>query len=176
MALDCIFNVTGLTDNSFHGFFIMNFITTVFLILCLVPFHVQLVTSCDKLHKLCFSNYFTSVFEKIHCVLLTVIGLYRVASQCRQLLGPKRKSKRNKQGLSQQLIQTVPPMDDCIPGPQTRPILVYTEPPPSPLLAPLTPQTPAFQQDSMTEEPTSELVPQPPKPAEDRSLDSKTPV
>ena len=47
---------------------------------------------------------------------------------------------------------------------------------PSPLLAPLTPQTPALQQDSVTEEPTSELVPQPPKPTEDRSLDSETPI
>ena len=45
---------------------------------------------------------------------------------------------------------------------------------PSPLLAPSTPQTPALQQDSMTGEPTSELVPQPPKPIEDRSSDSET--
>ena len=151
MAPDCIFNITGLVDNTFHGFFITNFITIVFLILCSAPFHVQLVTVCDKLHKLYFSNYFTSVFKKIHCVLLTVIRLYWVASQCRQLYAPKQKSKRNKQGLSQRLIQTVPPMDDCIPGPQTRLILVYTEPSPSPLLAPLTPQTPALQQDSVTD-------------------------
>ena len=65
-------------------------------------------------------------------------------------------------------------MDDCIPGPQTRPILIFTEP--SPLLAPSPAQTLALQQDSMTEEPTSELVPQPPKPTEDRSLDSETPI
>ena len=68
----------------------------------------------------------------------------------------------------------MPLTDDCIPGLQTRPILVFTEP--SPLLAPSTPQTPALQQDSVTEEPTSELVPQPPKPTEDRSSDSETPV
>ena len=127
MAPDCIFNVTGLADNTFHGFFITNFITIVFLILCSVPFHVQLVTICDKLHKLYFSNYFTGVFKKIHCVLLTVIRLYRVASQCRQLYAPK------------------------------------------------TPQTLALQQDSVTEEPISELVLQPPKPAQDRSSDSETP-
>ena len=72
--------------------------------------------------------------------------------------------------MSQQLIQTAPPTDDYIPGPQTKPILVITEPSPSPLLAPLTPQTLALQQDSVTEEPTS------PKPAEDRSLDSETPI
>ena len=174
MALDCIFNVTGLADNTFHGFFVTNFITIVFLILCLVPFCVQLVTACDKLRKLYFSKYFTGVFKKIHCVLQTVIGLYRVASQCRQFYVPKQKLKRNKQGLNQRLIQTAPLTDDSIPGLQTRPILVFTEP--SPLLAPSTPQTLALQQDSMTEESTSEPVPQPPKPTEDRSSDSETPV
>ena len=103
-----------------------------------------------------------------------MIGLYWVASQCRQFYVPEQKSKRNKQGLNQQLIQTVPPTDDCIPGLQTRLILVFTEP--SPLLAPSTPQTPALQQDSMTEGSISEPVPQPPKPAEDRSSDSETSV
>ena len=64
----------------------------------------------------------------------------------------------------------MPPTDDCIPGLQTR----LTEP--SPLLAPSTPQTPALQQDSLTEESTLKTVSQSPKPAEDRSLDSETPV
>ena len=68
----------------------------------------------------------------------------------------------------------MPPADDCIPELQTRLILVLTEP--SPLLAPSTPQTLALQQDSVTEESTSKTVSQPPKPAEDRSLDSETPV
>ena len=65
-------------------------------------------------------------------------------------------------------------MDDCIPGLQIRPILVLTEP--SPLLAPSTPQTPALQQDSVIEEVTSQTVSQPPKPTDDRSLDSETPA
>ena len=47
------------------------------------------------------------------------------------------------------------------------------EPPPSPLLAPLIPKTPALQQDSVTEEPTS---PKSTEPTDDRSLDSNTPV
>ena len=119
-----------------------------------------------------FSKNFTSVFRKIHCVLLTVIRLYWVASQCRQLYVPKQKLERNKQGFSQ-LMQTAPLMDDCIPGPQTRPTLMYTEPSPSPLLTPLTPQTLAFQQDSVTEEHTPELIPQPPQ---NTSSDSETPV
>ena len=102
-----------------------------------------------------------------------MIGLYQVASQCRQLYVPEQTLKRNNPGLNQQLIQTVPLTDDCIPGPQNRPILVITEPPPSPLLAPLTHQTPALQQDRVTEEST---LPKLKEPAEDRSLDSKTPI
>ena len=87
---------------------------------------------------------------------------------------PKRRSKRNKQGLNQQLIQTMPPTDDCISGLQTRPILVLMEP--SPLLAPSIPQTPALQQDRVTEESTSKTVSQPPKPTEDRSSGNETPI
>ena len=153
--------------------FITNFITIVFLILCSVPFHVQLVTICDKLCKLYFSKHFIGVFKKIHCVLQTVIRLYWVASQCQQFCVSEQRLKRNRPGLKEQLIQTVPPMDDSIPGLQTRPILVFTEQ--SPLLAPSTPQTLALQQDSVTEGPISEPVPQPPKPTEDRSSDSEQP-
>ena len=174
MALDCIFNITGPADNTFHGFFITNLISIVFLILCSVPFRVQLVNVCDKLCKLYFSKYFTGVFKKIHCVLQTVIALYRVASQCRQFYAPKCRSKRNKQGLNQQLIQTVPCTDDCISGLQTRLILVLMEP--SPLLAPSTPQTLAVQQDRVTEDSTLKTVFQPPKPTEDRSSDNETPI
>ena len=174
MAPDCNFNVMGPADNTFHRFFITNFISIAFLILCSVPFHVQLVTACDKLCKSYFLKYFTSVFKKIYCNLQTVIRLYQVASQCRQFYVPEHKSKRNKQGLNQRLIQTVPPTDDCTLGLQARPILVLTEP--SPLLAPSTPQTPALQQDRVTEESTSEPVPQPSMPPEDRSSDNETPA
>ena len=174
MAPDCIFNVTGPADNTFHRLFITNFISIGFMILCTVPFHVQLTTACDKLCKLYFSKYFTGAFKKIYCTLQTVIGLYQVASQCRQFYAPERKSKRNKQGLNQRLIQTAPPTDKCIPGLQTRPILVLTEP--SPLLAPSIPHTLALQQDRVTEESTSKTVLQPSMPAEHRSLDNETPV
>ena len=162
MAPDCIFNITGPANNTIQGFFITNFITFAFLILCLVPFHVQLITACDKLHKLYFSKYFTGVFKKKHCVLEMVIGLYWVAHQCRQFYVPKQKSKRNKQGLNQRLIQTAPLTDECIAGLQDRLILVLVESPP--LLAPSTPQTLAPQQDSVTEESTSKTVSQPPNP------------
>ena len=52
MALDCTYNITGAVINTVQGFFVTHFITFTFLLLCLVPFHVQLVTGCDKLHKL----------------------------------------------------------------------------------------------------------------------------
>ena len=68
----------------------------------------------------------------------------------------------------------MPPTDECISGLQTRPILVLAEP--SLLLAPLTLQTLALQQDKVTEESTPEPVSQPSAPAEDRSLDNETPV
>ena len=99
---------------------------------------------------------------KIHCVLITVIRLYWVACQCRQFYAPMQKLKRNTQGLNQQPIQTAPLTDECIAGLQIRPTLVLAE---SSLLAPL-----------MTEESTSKTVSQPPKPAEDSTLDSETPI
>ena len=151
MAPDCTFNTMGLANNTVQGFFVTNFITFMFLLLCLVPFHVQLVTGCDKLHKLHFSKFFTGVFMKIHCVLRTVIGLYRVAHQCRHLYAPVQKSKRNNQELNQRPIQTAPQTDEYTTGFQIRPTLVLNEY--SPLLAPL-----------MTEESKLKTVSQPPNP------------
>ena len=87
---------------------------------------------------------------------------------------PERSLKRNKQELGQRLIQTVPPTEECIPGLQTRPILVLMEP--SPLLAPSIPQTPALQQDRVTEESTPEPVSESLMPTEDRSSDNEAPI
>ena len=134
-----------------------------FLLLYLVPFHVQLVTSCDKLCKLHFSKFFTSVFMKIHCVLKTVIGLYRVARQCRKFYAPIQKSKRNKQELNQRPIQTAPATDEYTMGFQIRLTLVLNKY--SPLLAPLT-----------SKESASKTVSQPTKPTEDKASDSETPI
>ena len=154
------FNITGLeNNNTVQGFFITNIITFTFLLLCLVPFRVQLVTSCDKLHKLHISKIFTGVFMKIHCILESIIGLYRVAHLCRQLYAPVQKSKWNNQELDQRPIQTAPPMDEYITGFQIRPTLILNDY--SPLLAPL-----------MTEESTLKAVSQPPKPTEDKASES----
>ena len=100
---------------------------------------------------------------KIHCVLRTVIGLYWVACQCRQLYAPVRKSKRNNQELNQRPIQTAPLTDEYTMGFQIGPTLVLDEY--SPLLAPLT-----------AEESTLKTVSQPPKPTEDKASVSETPI
>ena len=136
------------------------------LLLCLIPFQVQLVTSCDKLHKLHILKFFTSVFTKIHCVWESIIGLYWVARLCRQLYAPVQISKRNNHKLNKRSIQTALPMDKYTTGFQFRLTLVLDDY--SPLLAPLT-----------TEESTPKAVSQPLKPpklAEDKASDSETPI
>ena len=127
MAPDCGFNITGPASNTIQGFFITYCITLMFLILCLVPFQVQLVTGCDKLCKLHFSKNFTSVFMKILCVLNIATGLYRVARQCRHFQGPVPKLKRNKHELNQRPTQSAPWTDEYTTGFQIRPTLVLDE-------------------------------------------------
>ena len=148
MALDCLFNVTGPANNTFHGVFITNFIFIAFLILCIIPLRVQLVTVCDKPY---FHKHFNATFKKIYHVFQIVLGLYWVERQCCQFYAPELRLKQTIQGSSLQLIQTAPPTDECIPVLQTRPILIRLTAP-SPILAPSTPQTPAPQQDRAMEE------------------------
>ena len=144
MALDCTSNFMGPAYNTLHGSFITNFIFIAFLLLCIIPLRVQLVTICDTLY---FYKHFNIIFKKIYHVLQTVLGLYQVARQCCQLQVPKRRLRKTTQGSSQQLIQTSPPIDECIQVLYTRPILIHLTAP-SPLLAPPNPQkTPALQQD-----------------------------
>ena len=76
MAPDCGFNITGQVITTIQGFFVTYCITFTFLLLCLVPFWVHLVTSCDNLCKLHFAKFFTGVFGKILCVLNIITGLY----------------------------------------------------------------------------------------------------
>ena len=166
MAPDCGFNITGLASNTVQGVFVTYCITFTFLLLCLVPFQVQLVTGCDKLCKLHFSKIFTGVFTKILCVLNITTGLYWVARQCRHFHAPVPKLKMDKRELNQKLTQSAPPMDEYTTGFQIRLTLVLDDN--SPLLAPL-----------MTEEFTPKAVFQPPKqpkPTEDNASDGETPV
>ena len=98
---------------------------------------------------------------KILCVLNIATGLYRVAHQCRHFQAPMPKLKRNKHELNQKPTQSAPLTDEYTTGFQIRPTLVLNEY--SPLLAPLT---------------TEEVKPvfQPPKPTEDKTSDSETPI
>ena len=148
MAPDCIYNFTGLAYNNLQGAFTTNFIFIAFLLLCIILLRVQLVTVCDQLY---FYKHFNATFKKIYRVFKIVLGLYWVARQCRQFYALKLRPKKTTQGLSQQLVQTSPPRDECIPVLQNRPILIRLLEP-SPLLAPPTPQISALQQDQVMDE------------------------
>ena len=58
------------------------------MLLCMVPFRVQLVTGCDTLHKLHCLNIFTGVFVKIFCIWNIITGLYRLAHQSGHFQAP----------------------------------------------------------------------------------------
>ena len=163
----------SLADYDLHGSFIKNFIFIAFLLLCTIPLQVQLVTICGRLH---FYKHFNVTFKKLYCVFQTVYRLYQVARQCHQLHVPEHRPKKTTQRLSQQLTETSPPIDKCIPVLKTRLILIcYTEP--SPLLTPPTPQRiPAPQQDQVMEELETETFSEPLTSIEDRSSDSETPI
>ena len=105
-----------------------------------------------------------------------VYGLYRVARECHQLHVPECRLKETAQRLCQQLTQTLPLLDMCIPALKTRSILIcHMEE--SPLLTPPPPQTiPAPQQDRALAEPGIEISPELLTSIEDRHSVSDTPV
>ena len=110
--------------------FVTYCITVTFLLLCLVPFRVQLVTGCDNLCKLLCFNIFTSVFVKIFCIWNMITGLYQVACQCGHFPAPVPKLKRDKHELNHKPIQLAPPKDEYTTGIQTRSTLVLDDDPP----------------------------------------------
>ena len=134
MAPDCGLNTTGLAINTAQEFFVMYCITFTFLLLCLIPFRVHLVTGCDNLWKLHCFNIFTGVFVKIFCIWNIITGLYRVARQCGHSPAPVPKLKRDKHELNHKHIQSTPPKDEYTTGIQTRPTRVLDDD--SPLLIP----------------------------------------
>ena len=127
MALDCGLNITGPAINTAQEFFVTYCITFTFLLLCLVPFRIQLVTGFDNLHKLHYFNIFTGVFVKIFCIWNIIIGLYRVARQCGHSPAPVPKLKGDKRELNHKPIQSAPPKDEYTTGIQTRPTLVLDD-------------------------------------------------
>ena len=166
MALDCCFNTTGLAITTAQGFFVTYCITFTFLLLCLVPFRVQLVTGCDNLCKLHCFNIFTSVFVKIFCIWNIIIGLYRVARQSGHFQAPVPKIKRDKCELNQQPLQSTPLIDEYIAGIQTRQTLVIDDN--SSLLTPLMIEKSTLKAVFQT---TKQL-----KSAEDKTSEGETPV
>ena len=132
MAPDCGLNTTGPANTTAQEFFVTYCITSTFLLLCLVPFWVHLVTGCDNLWKLHCFNIFTGVFVKIFCIWNVITGLYRVAHQCGHSPAPMPKLKRDKHELNGKLTQIAPPIDEYTAGIQTRPTLVLDDD--SPLL------------------------------------------
>ena len=134
MAPDCGLNTTGPASTTAQEFFVTYCITFTFLLLCLVPFRVHLVTSCDNLWKLHCFNIFTSVFVKIFCIWNIITGLYWVACQCGHFPAPVPKFKRDKHELNHKPTQITPPIDEYTAGIQTKPTLVLDDD--SPLLTP----------------------------------------
>ena len=132
MAPDCGLNTTGLANTTAQEFFVTYCITFTFLLLCLVPFWVHLVTDCDNLWKLHCFNIFTGVFVKIFCIWNIITGLYWVAHQCGHSPAPVPKLKRDKHELNGKLTQITPPIDEYTAGIHTRPTLVLDDD--SPLL------------------------------------------
>ena len=149
MAPDCGLNTTGPAITTAQEFFVTYCITFTFLLLCLVPFRVQLVTGCDNLHKLLCFNIFTSVFVKIFCIGNIITGLYRVALQCGHFQAPVPKLKRDKCDLNHKPIQSAPPIDEYTTGIQTRPTLVLDDD--SPLLTPKEVSKPIKQLKSLAD-------------------------
>ena len=165
MAPDCISNYTGPAYHNLDVSFATNFIFTAFLLLFTTPIWVQVVTICDRLH---FYKWFNVVFKKLYHTLQVVYGLYQLARECHQLHTPECRLKKTAQRPRQQLTQSLPPLDECIPALTTRLILIrYLEE--SPLLTPSTPQKIlAPQQNRASEEPEIILSQEPSTSIEDQ--------
>ena len=70
MALDCGLNITGLAITTAQGFFVTYCITFTFLLLCLVPFWVQLVTGCDILGTRVYQVYVETLLQTLDGIIV----------------------------------------------------------------------------------------------------------
>ena len=108
----------------------------------MVPFGVQIV---DILHKLLCFDIFTGISVKILCVGNIILGLYRVARECRHSQVPVLKRHKVKREQDQQSLQSaLPPKDEYLVGTQTRQTLVIEDS--SSLLTPLTIDEPEWKE------------------------------
>ena len=142
MAPDCAHNTTGPAFIATQEFFVTYCITFVYLLLCMVPFRVQLV---DTLHKLLHLDIFTGIFVKIFCVWNIILGLYRVPLEYGHSQAPKPKLYKEKHEQDQQPLQSALPLkDEYLVGTQTRQTLVIEDD--SSLLTPLTIDEPEWKE------------------------------
>ena len=136
MALDYTFNHTGLAHHNFDGSFVTHFIFTAFLLLFTIPICVQVVTIYDRLH---FHRWICALFKNFHCIFLAVLGLYRLAQECRSLQEPTCKLQEPALRTNQDFVQTAPLPDELLFVLMTRSILIH-QPEESPSTTLLKPQ------------------------------------
>ena len=157
MAPDCTRNTTGPALIATQEFLVTYCITFVYILLCIVPFGVQLV---DIVHKVFCFDIFTGIFAKIFCVWNIIFGLYRVARECGHSQAPKLKLHKEKREQDQQPLQSaLPPKDEYLVGTQTRQTLVIEED--SSLLTPLTIDEPEWKETAQMEkqpESTTDMI------------------
>ena len=103
----------------------------------------------DTLHKLLHFDIFTGIFVKIFCVWNIILGLYRVARECRHSQAPELKLHKEKHEQDQQPLQSaLPPKDKYLVGIQTRQTLVIEDN--SSPLTPLTIDEPEWKETVQT--------------------------
>ena len=113
-----------------------------YLLLCIVPFRVQLV---DTLRKIFRFDIFTSIFVKIFCIWNIILGLYWVACECGHSQAPELKLHKEKHEQDQQPLQSaLPPKDKYLVGIQIRQTLVIEDD--SSQLTPLTIDEPEWKE------------------------------
>ena len=114
MALDYNFNHTGPAHHNFDGSFITHFIFAAFLLLFTIPICVQVVNIYDRLH---FHRRICALFKNFHRIFQTVLGLYQLAQECRNLQKPALRT-------NQDFVQSSLPLDKLLFVLTTRSVLV----------------------------------------------------
>ena len=118
MALDYNFYHTGPAHHNFNGSFVTQFIFAAFLLLFTIPNRVQVVNIYDRLH---FHRRIQALFKNFHCIFQTVLGLYQLAQECRNLQEPALRT-------NQDFVQTSPLLDEFLFVLMTRSILICQSP------------------------------------------------
>ena len=147
MAPDYSYNHTGLAHHNFDRSFVTHFIFATFSLLFTIPILVQVVTIYDTLH---FHRWIHALFKNFHRIFQVVLGLYRLAQECRSLHEPTCRFQEPTLRTNQDFVQTLPPLDELLFALMARSILIR-QPEESPSTTLLKPQkTPVPQQDQVS--------------------------